>query len=158
FEGFGFTHAVDRLEEAPLRTSYKEGGMLAKIEGQLALANRIRAVNAEDVVARIVNHHFLPDLIGNLRAFTSQRFRCTKCNAKYRRMPLAGACLQCGGKLTLTVHKSGVVKYLELSKRISEEYEISPYLRQRIDLVEEAIASVFSDESRQVVQLEDFLE
>ncbi|MFQ5918422.1 MAG: DNA polymerase II large subunit [Thermoplasmata archaeon] len=158
FEGFGFTHEVDRLDAAPLQTAYTEGGMLAKIEGQLALANRIRAVNAEDVVARIVNHHFLPDLIGNLRAFTSQRFRCTKCGAKYRRMPLAGSCLQCKGKLTLTVHKSGVVKYLELSKRISEEYQISPYLRQRIGLVEEAIASIFSDESRQVVQLEDFLD
>ncbi|MEE8198256.1 MAG: DNA polymerase II large subunit [Thermoplasmata archaeon] len=157
FEGFGFTHEVDRLDEAPLHTAYTEGNMLAKIEGQLALANRIRAVNAEDVVARIVNHHFLPDLIGNLRAFTTQRFRCTKCNTKYRRMPLAGRCLQCGGKLTLTVHRRGVIKYLELSKRIAEEYEISPYLRQRIGLVEEAIASLFSDESRQVVQLEDFL-
>jgi DNA polymerase II large subunit len=158
FEGFGFTHEVERLDEAPLHTTYTEGGMLAKIEGQLALANRIRAVDAEDVVARIVNHHFLPDLIGNLRAFTSQRFRCTKCNTKYRRVPLAGACLQCGGKLTLTVHKRGVMKYLELSKRISEEYKISPYLRQRLGLVEEAIASVFSDESQQVVHLEDFLE
>lgn len=158
FEGFGFTHEVERLDEAPLHTTYTEGGMLAKIEGQLALANRIRAVEAEDVVARIVNHHFLPDLIGNLRAFTSQRFRCTKCNTKYRRVPLAGTCLQCGGKLTLTVHKRGVMKYLELSKRISEEYEISPYLRQRLGLVEEAIASVFSDESQQVVHLEDFLE
>ncbi|MFQ6012681.1 MAG: DNA polymerase II large subunit [Thermoplasmata archaeon] len=157
FEGFGYTHEMERLDEAPLHTSYTEGGMLTKIEGQLALANRIRAVNAEDVVARIINHHFLPDLIGNLRAFTSQRFRCTKCNAKYRRIPLAAICLRCEGKLTLTVHRSGVVKYLELSKRIAEEYEISPYLRQRIGLVEEAIASVFSDESRQVVQLEDFI-
>ncbi|MFQ5985967.1 MAG: DNA polymerase II large subunit [Thermoplasmata archaeon] len=157
FEGFGYTHDVERLEEAPLHTSYTEGGMLTKIEGQLALANRIRAVNAEDVVARIINHHFLPDLIGNLRAFTSQRFRCTKCNAKYRRVPLAGSCLQCGGKLTLTVHKSGVVKYLELSKRISEEYEISPYLRQRIGLVEDAIVSLFQDESKWAVRLDDFL-
>ncbi|MCJ2554632.1 MAG: DNA polymerase II large subunit, partial [Candidatus Thermoplasmatota archaeon] len=158
FEGFGFTHEVERLDDAPLRTTYTEGGMLTKIEGQLALANRIRAVDAEDVVARIINHHFLPDLIGNLRAFTSQRFRCTKCNAKYRRVPLAGTCLQCDGKLTLTVHKRGVMKYLELSKRIAEEYAISPYLRQRIGLVEEAIVSTFSDESRQVVHLEDFLE
>lgn len=156
YEGFGTTHDVDRLTGAPLRTTYKEGGMVEKIEGQLALADRIRAVDADDVVARIVTHHFLPDLIGNLRAFTSQRFRCTKCNAKYRRVPLKGDCLRCGGNLTLTVHPSGVTKYLEIAKRITGDYEVSTYLRQRIGIVEEAIASMFEDESKVVVRLEEF--
>lgn len=157
FEGFGYTHEVDGVANAPLLSSYKEGNMVSKMEGQLALADKIRAVDAEDVVARIVTHHFLPDLIGNLKAFTSQQFRCTKCNAKYRRIPLKGKCLGCGGNLTLTVHRSSVIKYLEVSKRISEEYGVSAYLRQRIELVEEAIESTFQDESKQVAKLEDFL-
>jgi DNA polymerase II large subunit len=157
FEGFGCTQDVESIVEAPLLSAYKEGNMVSKMEGQLALANRIRAVDAEDVVSRIVTHHFLPDLIGNLKAFTSQQFRCTKCNAKYRRIPLKGKCLACGGNLSLTVHPSSVVKYLEVSKRISEEYGISTYLRQRIELVEEAIESTFHDESKQVARLEDFL-
>ncbi len=157
FEGFGYTHEVRAIGEAPLRSTYKEGNMISKMEGQLALARKIRAVDEEDVVSRIVTHHFLPDLIGNLKAFTSQRFRCTKCNSKYRRIPLKGKCLSCGGNLTLTVHRSGVVKYLEVSKRISADYGISTYLRQRLELVEEAIESTFKDESKQVARLEDFL-
>lgn len=157
FEGFAFTHPVENITDAPLRSSYKEGNMVAKMEGQLALARKIRAVNEEDVVSRIINFHFLPDLIGNLKAFTSQQFRCTKCNSKYRRIPLKGECLNCGGNLTMTVHRSSVVKYLDVSKRISEEYGISTYLRQRLGLVEEAIESIFQDESKQVSRLEDFL-
>lgn len=157
FEGFGYTHEVGSLTDAPLRSTYKEGDMVSKMEGQLALARRIRAVDAEDVVSRLVTHHFLPDLIGNLKAFTRQQFRCTKCNAKYRRIPLKGDCTKCGGNLTLTVHRSSVIKYLEVSKRISEEYGISSYLRQRIDLVEEAIDSMFRDETKQDSKLEDFL-
>ncbi len=157
FEGFGYTHPVEDVAAAPLQSAYKAGNMIAKVEGQLALARRIRAVEAEDVVARIVTHHFLPDLIGNLKAFTRQQFRCTSCNTKYRRIPLKGVCLACGGNLTLTVHESSVVKYLEISKRIAEEYGIAPYIRQRIDLVEEAIASMFQDERTQDARLEDFL-
>ncbi len=157
FEGFAFTHPVGSITEAPLRSSYKEGNMIAKMEGQLALARKIRAVNEEDVVSRIINFHFLPDLIGNLKAFTSQQFRCTKCNSKYRRIPLKGECPHCGGNLTMTVHRSSVIKYLDVSKRISEEYGISNYLRQRLGLVEEAIESTFQDESKQVSKLEDFL-
>ncbi len=157
FEGFAYTHPVESITEAPLRSAYKEGNMIAKMEGQLALARKIRAVNEEDVVSRIINFHFLPDLVGNLKAFTSQQFRCTKCNSKYRRIPLKGKCLNCAGNLTMTVHRSSVVKYLDVSKRISEEYGISTYLRQRLGLVEEAIESVFQDESKQVSRLEDFL-
>ncbi len=156
FEGFSYTQEVDDIAEAPLRSTYKEGNMISKMEGQLALARRIRAVEAEDVVARIVTHHFLPDLIGNLKAFTRQQFRCTKCNSKYRRIPLKGVCLNCGGNITLTVHRSSVVKYLDVSKRISEEYGISTYLRQRIGLVEEAIDSMFQDETKQDSKLDDF--
>ncbi len=157
FEGFAYTHPVESIIKAPLRSSYKEGNMIAKMDGQLALARKIRAVNEEDVVSRIINFHFLPDLVGNLKAFTSQQFRCTKCNSKYRRIPLKAKCLNCGGNLTMTVHRSSVVKYLEVSKRISEEYGISTYLRQRLGLVEEAIESIFQDESKQVSRLEDFL-
>lgn len=157
FEGFGCTHGVGGIADAPLRSAYKEGGMIAKMESQLDLAKRIRAVDAEDVASRIVTHHFLPDLIGNLRAFTRQQFRCTKCNSKHRRIPLKGKCLSCGGNLTMTVHRRSVVKYLEVSKRISEEYGISTYVRQRIELVEEAIDSIFQDESKLDSRLEDFL-
>ncbi len=164
YEGFGFTHDVDALAEAPLVSANGQGGMEEKLEAQLNLASKIRAVDASDVVSRIVLHHFLPDLIGNLKAFSSQSVRCTTCNAKYRRMPLKGRCVstgrgnrECGGNLVLTVHKSSVSKYLEISKRIAVEYGISNYLRQRLDLADEAIISLFSNEKTRSPKLDDFL-
>src|SRR5207249_2390275 len=85
------------LMDGPLASAYGEGSMAEKIDKQLELALRIRAVDPNDVVARIVVHHFLPDLIGNLKAFSSQQVRCTKCGAKYRRIPLRARCVECGG-------------------------------------------------------------
>jgi len=156
YEDFGFTHETDNIAQGPLRSSYKIGSMISKMEGQLHLAMRIRAVDASDVVAKIVTHHFLPDLIGNLKAFSSQQFRCTKCNVKYRRIPLSGRCTSCNGNLTLTVHENSVKKYLEVSKRISQEYGVSQYLQQRIALIDSAIESLFTNERDQTLKLEDF--
>ncbi len=164
YEGFGFTHGTNEISNGPLSSAYGEGNMEEKLEAQLALASKIRAVDTTDVVARIVVHHFLPDLIGNLKAFSSQQFRCTKCNTKFRRMPLKGHCTSqtlngrdCRGNLVLTVHPSSVKKYLEISKRIAEQYGVSSYLRQRLDLADEAIASLFSNGKSKSLKLDDFL-
>ncbi len=157
YEGLAYTHPTSSIAMGPLSSAYVEGTMVEKMEGQLALAMKIRAVDAADVVTRLVVHHFLPDIIGNLKAFSSQQVRCTKCNTKYRRIPLKGRCAECGGNLALTVSPASVRKYLELAKRISEEYDIAPYLRQRIRLAEEAATSLFTNERVQEVKLEDFL-
>jgi DNA polymerase II large subunit len=156
YEGFAYTHETQGVAQGPLASAYGEGSMAEKIDKQLDLALRIRAVDPNDVVARIVVHHFLPDLIGNLKAFSSQQVRCTKCGAKYRRIPLRGRCLECGGNLTLTVHESSVKKYLEISKRISTQFEVSNYLRQRIALIEDAITSLFTNDRSQDLKLDDF--
>src|SRR3990170_3235376 len=79
YEGFGFTHRVDAVDAGPLTSAYVKGSMAEKMQGQLSLALKIRAVDATDVVSRIVVHHFLPDLIGNLKSFSLKKFRCTKC-------------------------------------------------------------------------------
>ncbi len=156
YEGFSYTHETSNVAAGPLDSAYGEGNMMEKIDNQLDLALKIRAVDPNDVVARIVVHHFLPDLIGNLKAFSSQQVRCTKCGEKYRRMPLRGKCPACGGNLTLTVHESSVKKYLEISKKISNQFEVSNYLRQRIDLIEEAITSLFTNDKTQDLKLDDF--
>ncbi len=156
YEGFAYTHETTDISAGPLASAYGEGSMVEKIDAQLELALKIRAVDPNDVVARIVVHHFLPDLIGNLKAFSSQQVRCTKCGEKYRRIPLRGRCPACGGNLTLTVHQSSVKKYLEISKKISSQFEVSNYLRQRIDLIEEAITSLFTSDKTQDLKLDDF--
>jgi len=71
------------------------------------------------VVEGVLNSHFLPDMAGNIRAFARQKVRCTKCNKKYRRMPLSGECT-CGGNLTLSISKGSVVKYLESPRNYPE--------------------------------------
>jgi len=167
YEGFSFTHDGGDPSAGPTVSTYTQGDMEEKLRAQLDLAKRIRAVDVDDVVTRIVVHHLLPDMIGNMKAFSSQEFRCTKCNGKYRRLPIRGKCTKsvpapggarktCGGNLALTVHESSVRKYLEMTKRITEEYHVSPYLRQRIALMEDAIKSLFTNEKGQALKLDDF--
>ncbi len=167
YEGFSFTHDGGDPSAGPTVSKYTEGDMEEKLRAALELAKRIRAVDVQDVVTRIVVHHLLPDMIGNMKAFSSQEFRCTKCNGKYRRLPLRMKCTKtvpqpggarkaCGGNLTLTVHESSVRKYLELTKQITEEYGVSQYLKQRIGLMDEAIKSLFTNERGQALKLDDF--
>jgi len=127
-----------------------------KMNAQLELARKIRAVDTRDVASRVITKHFLPDMIGNLKSFSSQSLRCTKCGAKYRRIPLIGRCY-CGNNLTLTVHEKSVKKYLEISKEIGEKYDIDPYTQQRIAIVEESMNSLFESDKIKRCKLSDFM-
>jgi len=157
YEGFGFTHDTHDISAGPKDSAYKVfETMQEKLEAQLILARKIRAVDEVDVVYRVVTRHLLPDMIGNLKSFSGQKLRCTKCNAKYRRIPLLGRCY-CGNNLTLTVHESSVKKYLEITKEISEKFAINSYTRQRIDLIEKSINSLFENDKVKKCKLSDFL-
>ncbi len=143
YEGFGFTLDTNDIAEGPRESSYKTlGSMTDKMNAQLRLARMIRAVDEQDVAQRIISKHFLPDLIGNLKQFSGQKVRCTKCGASYRRVPLAGKCY-CGNNLTLTVHEASVKKYLAVTKRVGQEYQVSQYIQQRVALIEESLWSIF---------------
>ena len=123
--------------------------MKEKVNSQIELAEKIRAVDQRRVVEGVLLSHFLPDMMGNIRAFTKQKVRCTRCNRKYRRIPLTGKC-ECGGNLVLTVSKGSVIKYLEISKELAGKYPIDPYLMQRINILEFGVNSLFeSDKSKQ---------
>ncbi|XGI84435.1 DNA polymerase II large subunit [Halorutilales archaeon Cl-col2-1] len=154
-----FDHTVETSEIAggPDNSSYKTlGSMLDKTENQLELARKIRAVKEDDVAERIIESHFLPDLIGNLRAFGQQEVRCTNCNSKYRRPPLSGRC-ECGSELTLTVHEGSVRKYLDVSLRVGEEYGASNYTLQRLEQLERSIDSIFEDDKSRQSGIADFM-
>ncbi len=156
YEGLGFTHDTKDISEGPIASAYTAlESMGDKLEAQVALGVKIRAVDAADVVHRIITRHLLPDTQGSLRRFTGQQLRCAKCNAKYRRIPLRGQCY-CGNKLTLTVHEAGVSKYLEMAKRIGEAYNVSPYTLQRISLLENAIDSLFQSDKVKNAKLDEF--
>ena len=126
-----------------------------KMTAQLDLAKRIRAVDEGDVVHRVITKHFLPDLIGNLKSFSGQKFRCTKCGESYRRVPLIGHCY-CGNKLNLTVYEASVKKYLEVTSRIGRDYGVSEYTQQRIRLIERSITSIFGEATDPPMTLDAF--
>ncbi len=158
FEGFLFTHQTTDISAGPLESTYTRlETMLEKLEAELALARMIRAVDADDVAERVLNTHFIRDLQGNLNAFSKQRVRCTKCNAKYRRIPLAGKCTRCGGNVIATVHEGSVKKYLEMSRTICETYRISEYTRQRVEVLSMQIESTFGQPHGQQMGLADFM-
>jgi len=158
YEGLGFTHDTTDIAAGPRNSAYKTlGTMIEKMEAQLALARRIKAVDPQDVAERVIESHFLPDLIGNLRSFSKQKVRCTKCNAKYRRPPLRGTCPKCGGNIVLTVHEGSVKKYLETSLRIADEYNVRHYTKQRLELLELEMKSLFESDKVKQKGLADFM-
>ena len=158
YEGFGFTHDTADIAEGPPLSAYKTiGSMMDKMTAQLELAARIRAVDAPDVASRVIGSHFLPDMMGNLKAFSKQAMRCTKCNAKFRRVPLSGKCRKCGNaNLTMTVHEGSVKKYLEVSREVSVRFELDDYTKQRIEHVADSIDSIFTNDRVKKAKLSDF--
>jgi len=145
YSGFGYTHETTDVCDGPQHSTYVLlKTMEEKVLKQAELQNKIRAVNLKDSLARVIETHLLPDIIGNARAFGRQQFRCTNCNAKYRRIPLSGKCLKCGKEgLTLTIAKGSVEKYLEITRKIILQYDLSDYLKQRVELIREEIESIF---------------
>lgn len=145
-DSLGFTHRIDDVNSGNLESAYKKlGTMLEKVTAQLKLAESVRAVDAGEVAKRVLSTHFMRDLTGNLKAFAGQRFRCTKCNAKFRRVPLKGVCMRCGGKLSLTVYKGSVEKYLTVAQDLVKRYKLGMYHEQRLLLLREEIQSLFSE-------------
>ncbi|MDR2845754.1 MAG: DNA polymerase II large subunit [Candidatus Methanoplasma sp.] len=156
YENIGFTHDTYDISEGPKNSAYTTlVSMQDKMEAQLLLGKKIRAVDERDVATKVINKHFLPDMAGNLRSFSTQTMRCTKCGEKYRRVPLSGMC-KCGHQLTLTVHEASVKKYLEVSKDISERYQLDAYTIDRIKIIEMSMNSVFNNDKVKKCRLTDF--
>lgn len=157
YEGIMFTHDTSDISAGPLISSYNTlKSMTDKLEAELELGKIIRAVDADDVAERVLKTHFIRDIMGNLNSFSKQSMRCTKCNSKYRRMPLSGKC-RCGNKVIPTVHEGSVKKYLEMSQKMCEEYKVSEYTRQRVEVLSMAVLSTFGEPPEKQLGLADFM-
>nr|HIK01116.1 DNA polymerase II large subunit [Candidatus Undinarchaeales archaeon ERR594346 U_76725] len=143
FIGWGFTHDTSDIGLGAHFNVYSSGQMVEKLAKQMDLAERISAVNENIVAEKIIQSHFLPDIKGNLRKFSKQKVRCTKCNTKYRRPPLSGSCANCDGNLTLTVHRGSIEKYLGISQDLIKKYNLSTYLEQEINAFDKNILALF---------------
>jgi DNA polymerase II large subunit len=157
FEGFNFTIPVTNINLGNANSSYKEfKSMIDKLEMQLELGERIDAVDVKRVALKVLTTHFIRDIAGNLRAFSTQGFRCKSCNKKFRRLPLKGKCHFCGGKLTLTVYRGGIEKYLVPAQQLVDKYGLPKYYTQRMDMIKEEIASMFDNKKPKQASLSDF--
>lgn len=147
YEGWGFTHDTGDLNNGVRCSVYKTlPTMQDKVERQMALCEKLRAVDAADVARLVVERHFLRDIKGNLRKFSQQEFRCVNCNEKFRRPPLKGSCAKCNGRIIFTINEGGITKYLNPSLSLAEKYSLPPYLIQTLDLLKQRVEMVFGKE------------
>ena len=66
-------------------------------------------------------------------------------------------CRNCGKDgLVLTVHKGGVVKYMEVTRKISENFNLEPYLRMRIENLFRTIENSFREKEQSTNTLEEY--
>ncbi len=147
FMGLGYTHDTTNFNDGVVCSNYKTlATMQEKVEHQMELVEKLRAVDTADTARLIIERHFIRDLRGNLRNFSMQSFRCVSCNEIVRRPPLDGVCPACKGKLIFTTHEGGIKKYLEPALALAEKYNTSNYIRQNLELVKRYIDSIFGKE------------
>ena len=158
FENVGFTHTTSSINKGIACSSYKTlGTMQEKVDHQMGLVEKIRAVDTSDVARLIIDRHFLRDIKGNLKKFSMQEFRCVSCNKIVRRPPLNGVCPVCGGKLIFTIHEGGIKKYLEPALNLAKKYNLSLYMKQNLELVKKYIDSIFGRELEKQEALEKWI-
>ncbi len=143
FYDYFFTHPTSSLTTSKSRSAYSTlGSMLDKFDMQVKNAELIDVVNTSEIVSNVISTHLVPDIMGNLRAYARQNFRCTGCGKSYRRMPLIQTCV-CGHKLIPTITRGSVEKYLKLAKRLVDKYDVGAYQRGRIHALSDEIELVF---------------
>ena len=143
FYDYYFTHKTSSLTTSKSRSAYSTlGSMLDKLDMQIRNADMIDAVNTSEIVSNVISTHLVPDIMGNLRAYARQSFRCTACGKSYRRVPLIQNCA-CGHKLIQTITRGSVEKYLKLAKRLVSKYDVGEYQKGRIYALSDEIDLVF---------------
>ncbi|MEK6760920.1 MAG: DNA polymerase II large subunit [Nanoarchaeota archaeon] len=147
FTEIGFTHDTFNINDGVVCSSYKSlATMKDKLAHQMGLVEKIRAVDTSDTARLVIDRHFIKDMKGNLRGFSTQSFRCVECNEILRRPPLSGKCTVCDGKIIFTVNEGGIKKYLEPAIELAQKYNVSPYIKQNLELIKRYIDSVFGKE------------
>jgi DNA polymerase II large subunit len=99
--------------------------MVDKINNQINLMKKIKAVKLKDILSKIINNHLLKHMEKNFYNFFKQQFRCKSCNKKYRRVTLSGKCYECGGELTQTVNIKSATSYIGIIDKIISENKIN---------------------------------
>lgn len=160
FTSLGFSLDTSLFDAGPKQSRYtKLTDMTEKILLQCSLQEKIDAVDKKGAMELVVGTHLFPDLIGNARAYCRQQFRCSKCNTKFRRLPLYSniKCPTCKqGNIILTISEGSVIKYLNIAKQLVYNKELSEYTQQRLQILEKEIESTFAKEKSKQRGIGDF--
>ena len=159
FYNYAFTHFTSLLTtNGSQRSAYsKLNTMDEKLEMQIATAKLISAVDPDEVVSMVLMTHIIPDIMGNMRSYSSQAFRCSKCGEKYRRMPLVGKCIRCENELLQTVTRGSVEKYIDIAKDICSQFKINDYLRARVESLTIELKLIFKEQKKEQSTLIEFM-
>jgi DNA polymerase II large subunit len=156
FYGYHYTHQTSTITTTKSRSAYSTlGSMIEKLDMQIRNAELINAVDTNEIVSHVITTHLLPDIMGNLRSYAQQSFRCTACGQSYRRIPLTQKC-SCGNNLIQTITRASVEKYLKLAKRLTEKYETNPYLKTRVQTLADEIDLIFGKNKGDQLLLTDY--
>ncbi|MDE1852537.1 MAG: DNA polymerase II large subunit [Thaumarchaeota archaeon] len=159
FYNYGFTHPTSAITIKRARGSYSTLRTLnEKISKQIEVASLIEAVSTRDVVESIIKTHLIRDIMGNAKKYATQAFKCKSCGMTLRRPPLSARCPSCGGEIRGTLTRASVEKYLHIAQRLARDYDVDPYLRSRLDMLQRELDQLFHG-PRKADQLEltDFL-
>ena len=125
--------------------------MSSIVEESLLLTAQIRAVDLADAVTLVLNAHFLPDLMGNLKSFATQKFRCKKCGdvlpaTPDRRAVHRGAPGPPHRVAASSSRRSSRGRSASTSASPSGSRRppgVTPYVRQRIQILESSLETMF---------------
>ncbi len=146
FNNLNFTHVsgAGAIRMSPKKSEYTLlKTMEEKIDEEFRIMDMLESIDKRDAAKRLINSHFIRDLMGNLHSYSKQQFRCVSCNAKFRRVPLSGRCTRDGGKLLLTISKGSIEKYMNTATKLADRYGLDTYTKQRLRLIRQEIDNVF---------------
>lgn len=118
-----------------------------KLHRFIEITEKLVYLNKTDIYVGLIEGHLLPDITGNLNAFYRQDYKCSFCQQKYAKIPLALTCIKCRvGLLKPTVYPGMVMKYYPIIQFFEKHAELPTYLAQKIKSFE-LILSVFRKDS-----------
>jgi DNA polymerase II large subunit len=159
FYDYGYTHGTSSLTIKRSRGSYSTLRTLnEKISKQIEVASLIEAVSTKEVVESIIKTHLIRDIMGNAKKYATQAFKCRACGMTLRRPPLSLKCPNCGSEIRGTLTRASVEKYLYIAQRLARDYDVDPYIRSRLDMLQRELDQLFQGPRKpDQLELTDFL-
>ena len=158
FYNYGFTHDTSATTIKSSRSAYSTLNTLSdKIAKQIEVAEKIEAVSARQVVESIIKTHLIRDIMGNMKKYSTQSFKCRACSRTLRRPTVSARCEVCGGELRETLTRGSVEKYLAIARRLAHDYDVDEYIKERLDLLVREMDQLFPTRERSTQsELTDF--